>query len=92
MGVEMPYPGYTTEEVARRGRKIYEHRIRRNVEPEQEGKCIVIDITASDYEIAQDDLEAPDRMVERNPDAMLYGTRIGQRAAYRTGSHLAPSC
>ncbi len=84
----MPYPGYTTEEVVQRGREIYERRIRRWVEPLHKGKFIVIDITTGDYEIAGDDLEASDRMVERNPDAILYGTRIRERAAYRIGAHL----
>lgn len=82
----MPYPGYTTEEVARRGRDIYERRIRAEVEPEHGGRFVVVDIVTGDYEVADDDLEASDRMVERNPDAILYGTRIGERAAYRIGT------
>ena len=77
----MPYPGYATEEVARRGREIYEQKIRTEVEPGHEGRFVVVDITTGDYEIADKDLEASYRMVERNPDAILYGTRIGERAA-----------
>ncbi len=79
----MPYPGYTTEEVARRGRDLYERRIRAEVE--HGGRFVVLDIATGDYEVA-DDLEASDRMVERNPGAIFYGTRIGERAAYRIGT------
>lgn len=83
----MAYPGYTTEEVARRGREIYARDVRRQVELEHEGRFVVVDITTGDYEVADDDLEASDRMLERNPDAILYGTRVGERAAYRIGAH-----
>lgn len=83
----MSYPGYTTEEVARRGREIYERRIRAEIEPEQAGRFVVVDIISGDFVVADDDLEASDRMIERNPEAVLYGTRIGERAAYRIGAH-----
>ncbi len=81
----MPYPGYTTEEVARLGREIYEREIRAKVESEHAGRFVVVDVKSGDYEVADDDLTASDRMLERRPDAMLYGLRIGERAAYRIG-------
>jgi hypothetical protein len=74
----MPYPEHTTEEVARRGREIYARRIRREVEPEHEGRFLVVDITTGDYEIADDDLEASERLLKRRPDALLYGQPIGE--------------
>lgn len=82
----MPYPGHTTEEVARLGREIYERDVRAKVESEHTGRFIVVDIKSGDYEIADDDLTASDRMVAKNPEAILYGLRIGRRAAYRIGS------
>jgi hypothetical protein len=74
----MPYAGYTTEEIARRGREIYARRIRRKVEPEHEGRFLVVDVTTGDYEIADDDLEASERLLKRRPDALLYGQPIGE--------------
>ena len=74
----MPYPGHTTEEVARRGREIYARRIRREVEPEHEGRFLVVDVTTGDYEIADEDLEASERLLKRRPDALLYGQPIGE--------------
>jgi hypothetical protein len=52
----MPYPGHTTEEVARRGREIYEREIRARVEPEHAGRFVVVDVRSGDYEIAEEDL------------------------------------
>jgi hypothetical protein len=81
----MPYPGLTTAEVAQRGRDLYEREIRPKVETSHQGEFLVLDIATGDYEIAEDDLTASDRLLARHPDAILYGLRIGQQAAYRLG-------
>ena len=81
----MPYPGHTTEEVARRGQEIYERKIRQEVEPEQIGRFLVVDIESGDYEVADDDLSASARMLARRPDARLYELRVGRDYAYRLG-------
>jgi hypothetical protein len=87
----MPYSGYTTEEVGRRGQAMYEQQIRDKVEAENAGKFLVMDITTGAYEIDEDDLAASDRLLARNPDGVLYGLRIGYPAAYRIGASLAPA-
>ena len=79
----MPYPGHTTEEIARRGQELYEQNVRRRVEPEHDGRFLVVDVESGDYEVAEDDLTASDRMLARRPDAMLYGLRVGRDYAYR---------
>jgi hypothetical protein len=84
----MPYPGYTTDEVGRRGRELYEKKLRAQVEPVHVGKFLVLDIVTGDYEIAEDDLTASDRLLASNPQAGLYGVRIGSPTAYRLGGFL----
>lgn len=81
----MPYPGYTTEEIARRGEEIYERDLRARVEPVRRGEFLVIDVQTGDYEVAEEDLDASERLLERRPDAMLYGVLVGEEAAYRIG-------
>jgi hypothetical protein len=73
---------YTTEEIGHRGREIYERHIRSKVEPLHWGKFI-IDITTSEYEVGENGREASSRMRERNPQAVMHGTRVGAGAAYR---------
>jgi hypothetical protein len=73
----MPYPGHTKEEIARRGREIYEREIRAEVESEHAGRFLVVDVITGDYEVA-DDLEASERLLDRNPGAMLYGQPVGE--------------
>ena len=81
----MPYPGLTTEELARRGQELYERNIRQKVEPEQIGRFLVVDIESGDYEVADDELSASDRMLARRPHAKLYGLLVGRDHAYRLG-------
>ncbi len=82
----MPYPAYTTEEVGRRGQALYDQQIRDKVEAEHAGKFLVVDITTGDFEIDEDDLVASERALAKNPNAVLYGLRIGSPAAYRLGA------
>ena len=81
----MPETRYSREEVAKRGEAIYEQEIRPKVESENKGKYLVLDIETGEYEIDQDDLAATKRVLEKCPEAVLYGLRIGYPAAYRLG-------
>jgi len=82
----MPYAGYSTEEVGKRGQEIYERVLRDQVEAQHRGEFLVIDILSGTYEIDKDDLIACDRLLTRQPNAILYGLRIGYPTAYRLGS------
>jgi len=76
----------TNEEIARLGVERYERDIRSSVEPKYSGRFLVLDVLTGDYEIDNDDLAASDWLLERQPDASLYGIRIGYPAAYRMGA------
>lgn len=53
----MPHSRFSSEEIARRGRELYEHTLRDLVETEENiGKIISIDIETGDYEIDADPL------------------------------------
>jgi hypothetical protein len=74
------------EEVVSLGKRIYNERLRAEVERDHLGKFIVVDVFSGDFEIGSDDLDASLRMLDRRPDALLYGVRIGDEVAYRFGS------
>ena len=76
---------YTIDEVCDRGERIYQEQIKHLVEPQENGKFIVIDIETGDYEIDEDELEASDRLLDRRSGAETYMTRIGCCAAYHMG-------
>ena len=80
-------PPYTLEEIARRGEAIYEESIRPNVGLENKGRRLVIDIETRDYlfQSLQDPVAASHTLLERNPEAVLYGMRVGYPAATKIG-------
>lgn len=49
---------YTPEEIARRGREIYERDIRSEVDPERIGDFVVVDITSGSHVISADEAGA----------------------------------
>ncbi len=81
----MPDAKYSREEVAAQGEAIYEKEIRGNVECDNKGKYLVLDIETGEYEIDQEDVVATKRAMAKRPNAVLYGLRIGYPAAYRLG-------
>jgi hypothetical protein len=82
----MGHPRFSSEEIAQRGKELYQKSIRPKVETEENlGKIISIDIETGDYEIDSDLLKAADRLLARHPGAALWGERIGYDAVYALG-------
>ena len=74
------------EEVALRGKALYEQSIRSQVENEQNlGKMVIIDIESGDYEIDNIGIASAERLHVRHPYARLYGIRIGYNVAESLG-------
>ena len=84
----MPPRKYSRDEVCDRGAEIYAAQIKARVEPQENGKFIVIDIESGDYEIAADMLAASHRLRERRPDSVRFGGMVGYPAAYQLGGGL----
>jgi hypothetical protein len=75
----------TKEEVGTRGREIYEQQIRAKVEPEHNGKYLVINVETGEYEIDADDVAVMKRAAAKRAPETLYGMRIGHRSMGRMG-------
>ena len=73
------------DEIVRKGEELYDREIREKVEQGNHGRFVVIDITSGDYEVADEDLAASQRVLERHPQGLLYGIRIGYPTALRIG-------
>jgi hypothetical protein len=85
----MSHPGYTTEEIVRRGKELYDREIRPKVEAGNKGKILVIDIETGAYEIDSDQLAAAERALAKHPDAALFAMRIGYPTMGRIGAQLS---
>ncbi|MEM9219500.1 MAG: hypothetical protein AAGD25_34855 [Cyanobacteria bacterium P01_F01_bin.150] len=77
---------YSKEEIARRGSEIYASQVRSQVEGENHGKVVAIDIETGAFEMAKDSLTASDQLLKRYPDAQIWFVRIGHRTVHRVRS------
>ena len=78
-------PRFTKEEHARLGTEIYEQRIRPQVESGNQGRIVSIDVETGEFEIADQTLEAAERLLARCPDAQIWFVRIGHQGVHRFG-------
>ncbi len=81
---------YTPEEVAERGKALYEQNIQAQVKEGNLGKYLVIDVVTGDYEMGENHLDTAKRARAKRPDAPLYGMRIGYKAVASFGASLRP--
>ena len=82
---------YTVDEVVERGQAVYENGVRDQVETKDNlGKLLLLDIETGHYVIGDDRIELARRLRAENPDAMLYGLKIGYPAATAIGTTLRP--
>lgn len=64
-------------EVAARGKEIYERDIRPQVEADNFGKVVAIDVISGDYELADDVLASVRQLRVRQPAAEIWLLRVG---------------
>ncbi len=79
----MRQPRYGKDEHARRGEEIYQRQVRSQVETDNHGKIVAIDIDTGAFEIGEDTVTASSRLLTRQPDAQIWCVRIGHRGVHR---------
>lgn len=70
---------YPKDEIVKRGDAIFEKDVRLHLKGRDPMDYVVIDIETRAYEVDADNLTACLRLRERNPDAQIYGRRVGSR-------------
>ena len=74
------------DEVARRGKALYEENIRSIVETtENIGKMVIIDVETGEYGVDSTGFSSSDRLHACRPEAPLYAIRIGYNVAAAIG-------
>jgi hypothetical protein len=85
----MPHPRFSSEEIAQRGQEIYSNSIRTQVETaENIGRIVSINIETGEYVIGDDLVTTSLELQTKQPDAALWGERIGFNAVYAVGGAL----
>lgn len=73
------------DEIGDRGVAIYTFKLRPLLEPQCHGQFVAIDVETEDYEVADEALEASNRLHQRHPEAQVLVERIGYPAAFFAG-------
>lgn len=76
---------YSKDEFAHRGDEIYERDMRSQLQADDQGKFVVIDIATGAYEIDAEEIAASDRLLARHPDAQIWLRQVDSRYARRFG-------
>lgn len=85
----MPHPDLSSEEIAQRGKELYQKHLRDQVETTDNiGKIIAIDLNTGAYEIDKDLIVACDRLKAKHSNAVIWIERIGYDAVYAIGGTL----
>jgi len=85
-------PSGKTGRIVELGERVYEERLRHQLEPQHNGKFVVIDVETGEYELDEDHLAASDRAAAKRPGAPLYAMRVGSRTLGRVGGRrIAPA-
>jgi hypothetical protein len=79
-------PTLSKEEHARRGTAIYENQIRAQVENNNYGKVVAIDVETGEFAVDEEPLPAADKLLARRPNAQIWFVRIGYRGLHRFGN------
>ena len=65
------------EDVIRRGKSIYEQRLRKRLETEHRGEYLVIDPDTEEYYLGRTPEEAMKAALAVHPDHLTYAVRVG---------------
>lgn len=84
----MPHPRFESKEIAEKGEALYQAKIRPLVVRENKGRYLAIDIETGDFALADEHLDAADKLLENRPDAPIYMKLVGYRTTAAIGTSL----
>ena len=77
---------YTHDEIAARGKALYEQTIRAQVEPAHVGSLLLVDIETGAWQVGDDRIPLSRALRALNPNAVLFGLRVGYPSAEKIGA------
>lgn len=81
-------PLYSKEEFAQRGDLIYQNQIRPQIEINNHGKIVAIDLETGDFEVDAREINACNKLEARHPNAQIWIVRVGSRHVRRFGGRV----
>jgi len=76
---------YGKQEFARRGDEVYQSSVRPHLQAKDDGSYAAVDIDSGEYELAETEIDACDKLRARRPDAQIRLVRVGSAYLHRFG-------
>lgn len=64
-------------EITKKGQEIYDEKLKNELEPEYNGKFVVIEVESEEYFVDESLEQALEKAKKKFPDKVFYSTRIG---------------
>ncbi len=71
------------EGLGEKAEEIYEHKLKKKLEPKHKGKMIAIEVDSGKYFMGDDLAEARRKAKSVFPDKIFYFMRVGYKAAFK---------
>ena len=82
---------HAPDEIVKLGQDLYDREIRRQVEANNNGKMLAIDVNSGAYALADDSLTAINELNDKKPQATIYVLRVGFPTAVKIGAGRKPT-
>ena len=79
-------PRLSKAEHARLGTEIYEQQVLPHLADIREGQIVAIEVDSGEFEVADQTVEAAQRLIARCPDAQIWFVRSGHLGVHRFGA------
>ncbi len=83
--IEIPIP-LSPEERYKRAEKIYQERLKEELEETYRGKIVAIEIESGDYFLGEDEVEAYEEAIKEYPNKTFCFLRVGYPATHFIGA------
>lgn len=74
-----------TAEIARKGQRIYQDKLKATLERDHKGEIVAIDVDTGDYFLGKTVLEAAERGHEKYPGKVFHAIRVGYKVVHFVG-------
>lgn len=75
------------EEIIKKGEEIYQNKLKNILEPQDNGKYVVIEVISSDYFVNENLLTAVEEARKKYPESLFFTARVGYKGIFNVGTY-----
>ncbi|MDD2785570.1 MAG: hypothetical protein PHS79_01600 [Patescibacteria group bacterium] len=75
----------TPEQIASKGEKIYQEKLRAILEPKENGRFVMIEVLSGEYFLGDSILDALKKARVKYPDSIFHTIKVGYEGVFKMG-------